>query len=144
MVKGIFLLSLIGLLACGDSPCPPMDPIDGGAGGNPPAPMPDPSYCQPPPYAELNGPGFRSWASPTCSGDIARGEFATGNNDALVHRCAQWLPSGEVWCVDPSAPVPAIYFKDPNQNGLCIEWTASAEPWFIWRPCGVKPIVGSI
>jgi hypothetical protein len=114
-----------------------------GAGGGVQSP-PDPWFCQPPPYAQLNGTGFGSWASPTCSGDIARGEFAVGNNDALVHRCAQYLPSGEVWCVDPSAPVPAIYFKDPNQNGLCIEWTATSEPWFIWRSCGVKPIIPAV
>jgi hypothetical protein len=106
-----------------------------------PAPPPsEPSYCQAPPYAQLDGSGFKTWASPTCSGDIARSEFAVGNNDPLVYRCAQWLPSGEVWCVDPSAPVPAIYFKDPNQNGVCVEWTATSGPWFIWRSCGVQPV----
>jgi len=123
------VLSAMLMSACW---CPPTEPE--------PVPAPEPSYCQPPPYAELNGPGFGTWDNPTCTGDIARSEFAVGNNDSLVHRCAQWLPSGEVWCVDPSAPVPEIYFKDPNQNGLCVEWTATSEPWYIWRSCGVKPI----
>lgn len=128
-MKFASILSVFLVSCCWD---PPPDPA--------PAPPPEPFYCQAPPYAQLDGPGFRSWASPTCTGDVARGQFITGNNTPLVLRCAQWLPSGEVWCVDPSAPVQAIYFKAPNQNGLCVEWTATSEPWFIWRSCGIKPI----
>jgi len=150
-MKYIAFLSVLLASCCWDPPLP-VQPDGGcggmgsgsssssGAGGSAPAPMPDPWYCQAPPYAQLNGSGFGSWASPSCSGDIARSEFVVGNNDSLVHRCAQWLPSGEVWCVDPSAPVDHIYFHDPNQGGICIEYLETVAPWFIWRSCGVKPV----
>lgn len=133
-MKHIVLLSVLLASCCMDPPPAPEPP---------PPPPHEPSYCQPPPYAQLNGPGFGTWTEPTCSGDIARSEFAVGNNTPLELRCAQWLPSGEVWCVDPSAPVDHIYFHDLNQGGICIEWTTTSELWFIWRSCGVKPIIVS-
>lgn len=102
-----------------------------------------PAWCAPPPYSVLHGPGFRSWASPVCKGDIARGGSAVGWIDPTPRRCAQWVTGAEteadVLCVDRASQVDTIYFRDPN-GGACEEWTLSEGPWFIWRSCGVQPV----
>ena len=85
-------------------------------------------------YNILVGDGFSTWAAADGTGDYARGGDSNGKF------CAVWHPVdstiGNLYCVDNSKPVDKIYFKDPNQNGKCVEWTDSVEPWFIWQYCG--------
>jgi len=102
-----------------------------------------PPWCAPPPFAVLHGPGFGTWASPTCKGDIARGATAVGWNDPTPRRCAQWVTGveteAEVLCVDLASSVERIYYHPPYTKE-CSAWGPTLEAWFIWRSCGVQPV----
>lgn len=101
-------------------------------------------WCAPPPYSVLHGPGFRSWASPLCKGDVALKGTARGWIDPTQRRCAQWVTGAEteaeVLCADRASPVEMVYYRDWNYGGVCKPWTLSGGPWFIWRSCGVQPV----
>lgn len=102
-------------------------------------PPPVPSYCEPPPFARAAGTGLLSWALPSCSGDVARGEWAVSWPDPIGHHCSQF-DTGEVWCADLSSPVPAVYYRDPNAPGQpCVEWLPT-QPWYVWRSCGAQAL----
>lgn len=97
-----------------------------------------PGYCHEAPFTQLSGPGFSTWASSDCTGEFARGPLSGGLP------CAQWHQGadteGDVYCVDESAEVPAIYFRDPNDGNACKAWTLTSERWFVWRWCGRHPL----
>lgn len=86
-----------------------------------------------PPFEDLGGPGFSTWASPSCEGVYARGVVIMQNppSSKQGRPCARFPMTGKVYCVDMFAPVPKVYYRDPADH-VCKQWTTTSEDWYEW------------
>lgn len=90
-------------------------------------------YCTPA-WGESGGDDFYTWASPDCTGPIARGKLYAGAP------CAHHA-SGLRYCAT-STTVPTIFHK-VGLAETCEEWTSSKEEWVTWEPVTLDDFVAA-